>query len=186
MLEPTGNLVHYEMKLGRMAHLDSLGVTLGTARAGLVVIDVDPDSPARRAMGKFGGVHSLNPGNLIVKVNGAEIDSLESVQKAANDSGFEIEVRGTADAISTLELKFPSAEEKVDAVPFTGRIIFNDFEGGFFGIVTDEGERFDPTNLPDQFEKKGLRVSGRLRPRPDLVGFHMWGTFADVLEIKSK
>ena len=40
----------------------------------------------------------------------------------------------------------------------TGTIQYNDFEGGFYGIVGDNGEAYDPINLPTEFEEDGLRV----------------------------
>ena len=40
----------------------------------------------------------------------------------------------------------------------TGTIQYNDFEGGFYGIVRDNGEAYDPINLPTEFEEDGLRV----------------------------
>ena len=45
----------------------------------------------------------------------------------------------------------------------TGRIQYNDFEGGFYGIVSDDGEHYDPKNLPDDFKEDGLRVGFKLK-----------------------
>ena len=45
-----------------------------------------------------------------------------------------------------------------DYVHGTGTIQYNDFEGGFFGIVGDDGENYDPINLPTDFGEEGLRV----------------------------
>jgi len=40
----------------------------------------------------------------------------------------------------------------------TGAIIFLDFEGGFYGILSDDGEHYDPVNLSKEFQVDGLRV----------------------------
>ncbi len=40
----------------------------------------------------------------------------------------------------------------------TGTIVYLNFEGGFYGIIADNGEHYDPINLPSEFKKDGLRV----------------------------
>jgi len=72
----------------------------------------------------------------------------------------------------------------------TGTIVFNDFEGGFYGIVADfpvpkyPTNHLDPINLPPEFREDGLRVWFKVRLRPDLYSFHMWGIMVEILEIK--
>jgi len=70
----------------------------------------------------------------------------------------------------------------------TGTIVFNDFEGGFYGIIADNGfgpfNKLDPINLPPEFMEDGLRVRFKAKLRPDLYSFHMWGIMAEILEIE--
>ena len=66
----------------------------------------------------------------------------------------------------------------------TGTVEYIDLEGGFYGIVSEDGRRFDPTDLAEEFRQDGLRIRFRVRPREGLVGTHMWGTLVEVLEIK--
>jgi inhibitor of cysteine peptidase len=72
----------------------------------------------------------------------------------------------------------------------TGTIVYNDFEGGFYGIETDFSipkyptNHLDPINLPQEFKEEGLRVWFKVRLRPDLFSFHMWGIMVEILEIK--
>jgi len=71
----------------------------------------------------------------------------------------------------------------------TGTIVYNDFEGGFYGIVSDFDipgypiTQLDPITLPQEFREEGLRVWFKVRLRPDLVSFHMWGILVEILEI---
>jgi inhibitor of cysteine peptidase len=71
----------------------------------------------------------------------------------------------------------------------TGTIVYNDFEGGFYGIVADffipgyPINHLDPIYLPQEFKEDGLRVCFKVRLRPDLVSFHMWGIIVEILEI---
>ena len=74
----------------------------------------------------------------------------------------------------------PSALE----VEATGTVVFVGLEGGFYGIITDEGARYDPVNLPPAFQRDGLRVRFRARILKDAAGIHMWGTPVELLHIE--
>ena len=56
----------------------------------------------------------------------------------------------------------------------TGTITYLNFEGGFWGIVGDDGERYDPINLDPEFKVEGLRVYFEA-DYSDRVSFNMWG-----------
>jgi len=71
-----------------------------------------------------------------------------------------------------------------DIVVGTGEIQFIDLEGGFYGIVSDNGEHYDPINLPSEFEEDGLRVEFKLKILENQDSIHMWGAVVEILEIK--
>ena len=71
-----------------------------------------------------------------------------------------------------------------NCVEGTGRIQYNDFEGGFYGIVSDAGEHYDPKNLPDDFKEDGLLVSFRLVVLENQVSYHMWGEVVRIINIE--
>lgn len=64
----------------------------------------------------------------------------------------------------------------------TGTVKHQGIEGGFWGIVGDDGQNYDPTNLTPEFQKEGLRVSFMAVPATNQMSIHMWGT---IVEIKS-
>lgn len=66
----------------------------------------------------------------------------------------------------------------------TGTVVFNDLEGGFWGIVADDGKRYDPLNLDKEFQVSGLRVRFEAKPRRDVIGFHMWGVAVELVRIE--
>jgi len=66
----------------------------------------------------------------------------------------------------------------------TGTVHHVDLEGGFYGIVTDDGQHLDPVNLPKEFQKDGLRLEARVVPLRDRVSAHMWGTPVRIIEFK--
>jgi len=58
---------------------------------------------------------------------------------------------------------------------FEGTVVWVDLEGGFFGIQGDDGDQYDPVDLPSEFAVDGLRVIVAALVLPDAVSFHMWG-----------
>ena len=66
----------------------------------------------------------------------------------------------------------------------TGVIVYNEIEGGFYGILTDDGKKYNPINLDDSFKKAGLRVRFDANVKKDMVGIHMWGQYVEILKIE--
>jgi hypothetical protein len=56
----------------------------------------------------------------------------------------------------------------------------NELEGGFWGIIADNGEKFVPTDVCEPLREDGLRVHFSGRTRPDMSGIHQWGTYLDL------
>ena len=71
-----------------------------------------------------------------------------------------------------------------DKQMITGTVRYIDLEGGFFGLIADTGQRYDPVKLPEEYKKDGLRVSFQVKQRKATVGFHMWGTIVEIIKIE--
>jgi hypothetical protein len=67
-----------------------------------------------------------------------------------------------------------------------GTIRYMDLEGGFYGIVADSGERYDPVNLPAGYRKDGLRVRFQVKEKKGMVGIHMWGKIVEIVKIEKQ
>jgi hypothetical protein len=65
----------------------------------------------------------------------------------------------------------------------TGTVTWVPLEGGFFGIVADDGKRYDPLNLPAEFAQDGMRVGFTAKTDPDMASFHMWGTIVSIIDM---
>ncbi len=78
----------------------------------------------------------------------------------------------------------PSPLENRSIINRTGTVRFNPIEGGFYGIESDTGERYDPINLHKEFQVDGLRVRFEGRKREDMASFHMWGTLIEIIKIE--
>ncbi len=76
----------------------------------------------------------------------------------------------------------------------SGTIVYNDFEGGFYGILADVGQyyddhlinRYNPTNLPEEFKEIGKRVTFTAVLRTDLYSIEMWGPPIDIISISNE
>lgn len=55
-----------------------------------------------------------------------------------------------------------------------GTVKYLSFEGGFYGIVGDDGRHYDPLNMPQEFRVDGLRVRFTANKTGN-VSVHMWG-----------
>ncbi len=70
-----------------------------------------------------------------------------------------------------------------DIVSGAGTVRYVDLEGGFYGIVADDGVRYLPDSLDEAFREDGVRVRFRLQLREDAVTAQMWGTPVTVVDI---
>lgn len=66
----------------------------------------------------------------------------------------------------------------------TGTVTYIDLEGGFYGIVADDGTHYLPLDLDPAFAQDGLRVRFTLRP-VDVATIQQWGTPAEVVSIET-
>lgn len=63
---------------------------------------------------------------------------------------------------------------------YKGVIVFLGFEGGFYGIISEDGNDYDPINLPRAFQREGLRVKFDGKIRTDMASTHMWGHIFEI------
>lgn len=74
--------------------------------------------------------------------------------------------------------------DKEGVISMTGTVRFVDLEGGFYGIVADDGNHYDPINLDKKFQVEGMRVRFEAKTRKDVATYHMWGTPIEIIKIE--
>jgi len=75
--------------------------------------------------------------------------------------------------------------EKHGIVNGTGTVVLIDLEGGFYGIVGDDGDHYDPlSSLPQEYAVDGLHIYFSVSICEDCASFHMWGYVVEVIFIK--
>ena len=77
-------------------------------------------------------------------------------------------------------------EEADKPLSYSGKVIHVQLEGGFYGIIADDGSKYDPINLKKEFQEDGLRVTIVARPKPGMGGFHMWGSYIEIISIEKE
>jgi hypothetical protein len=66
----------------------------------------------------------------------------------------------------------------------TGTIKYVNLEGGFYGIVSDNGQKLDPVNLKNEFKKDGLRIKFVYSLKKNGVNIHQWGKIIEIISIR--
>ncbi len=69
-------------------------------------------------------------------------------------------------------------------VNFTATVRYIDIEGGFWGLISSEGEKYEPQALDSKYHKDGLKVRAKVRIIKDAVGFRMWGEQIEIIDIE--
>lgn len=65
-------------------------------------------------------------------------------------------------------------------------VSYIDLEGGFYGIITDEGEHHEPVNLHVDYQVDGLRISYTYKTLQNVGSYRMWGMPIEILEIREQ
>ncbi len=93
---------------------------------------------------------------------------------------------GTREPEPTPQVGSDAVEPPADSRLIRGTVQHIPLEGGFYGIVAEDGRRYDPINLPEAFRQDGLEVACRIRTVPDRASFHMWGQLVEIIEIRRR
>jgi hypothetical protein len=73
-----------------------------------------------------------------------------------------------------------------DKIETVGTVRFISLEGGFYGIIADDGTRYEPVELKEEFRIDGLRVRFTARPADEQVSFRMWGQRIEILTMEKR
>jgi hypothetical protein len=68
----------------------------------------------------------------------------------------------------------------------TGTITHVELEGGFYGIIADNGERYFPLNLDQPYQVNDLKVRIEGKIRKNVMTMTMWGTPFEILKIERR
>lgn len=72
-----------------------------------------------------------------------------------------------------------------NTITFFGEVRYVELEGGFFGIVTDDGTKFFPQYLDNNFKQDGLNVRVTALLQEEVFGIQMWGAPIQIVNIQA-
>ena len=70
-----------------------------------------------------------------------------------------------------------------DTITIIGMVVHKNLEGGFFAIDGDDGSKYNPIGLPEDFQKNGLKVKVVARLKTDAMSIHMYGSIIEIVDI---
>jgi hypothetical protein len=133
----------------------------------------------------------LNTRNLLL-LNPRTIE--QAIKKeVAYQLGFFVRDYLRANPKQTEEINETKKEEIIAKTPIsqqqnepmiTGTVLDIPIEGGFYGLLADDGRKYDPENLPEEFKQNGLRVKFKVNPKKGMASIHMWGTIVEIVKIE--
>lgn len=65
-------------------------------------------------------------------------------------------------------------------ITIIGKVVYENLEGGFWGIKDEKGNNWLPVNMPEQLKHKGKKVE-IIAERVEMMGIAMWG---ETIKIK--
>ena len=80
----------------------------------------------------------------------------------------------------------PSVSSSTGTTEITGTIVYLNLEGGVYVIRGDDGQTYNPSNLPEKYQKDGLTVSVIARTKTDAIGIHMVGPIIEIVDISAR
>lgn len=66
----------------------------------------------------------------------------------------------------------------------SGQVVFRDKDGGFYGILTDNGAQLEPINLDARFKTDGARITIKGKLDSSRLGSHSWGNPVEIVNVR--
>ncbi|MFW6324533.1 MAG: hypothetical protein ACOC0U_05655 [Desulfovibrionales bacterium] len=73
-----------------------------------------------------------------------------------------------------------------DQFQIIGTVVHVPLEGGFYGLVDQHGNKFDPVNLPPSFQREKIPIQATLTDAENRMSLRMWGRMVRILEIRRR
>ena len=77
----------------------------------------------------------------------------------------------------------PSISPKGEGMMLQGTVRYLNLEGGFWGIVADNGQKILPKNLPQEYRKDGIRLSFTAQEITGMMTIQQWGKLSNLSDI---
>lgn len=110
---------------------------------------------------------------------GCSFSSVENPKEQSNGP-----VASTDNSNQTAENSDKNAKDKiVKHLQLNGTILYQQLEGGFFGFISDSGDKYLPIGLATQFKQNGLKVKLVATKIEDIVTTQQFGQSIKVIQV---
>jgi hypothetical protein len=75
-------------------------------------------------------------------------------------------------------------KKEAKQMTLTGKISYQEFEGGFYGFIANNGDKYTPSGLKNEYRKNGLIVEMKCQAMEGMATTKQFGKLVKVLEIK--
>ena len=84
----------------------------------------------------------------------------------------------------TVSIEEQSVDAKESSQVITATVTFIDLEGGFYGLMTEDGKKLLPSNLPREFHTDGTVIQFHAMPVKDMQTIQQWGVLVELKDVK--
>lgn len=93
-------------------------------------------------------------------------------------------VNSQLDTPDNMMAKKPQISQPKGIVMKQGTVRYLNLEGGFWGIINDDGSHLLPQNLAKKYRKDGLRLSYKAQEVKGMMTIQQWGTLSTLSDIE--
>lgn len=120
------------------------------------------DKPAEQTSSQTSTAQAIT-----AEINPLNMDKRESQQQQAAKQG----------------VNKPSISPKGEGMMLQGTVRYLNLEGGFWGIIADNGQKILPKNLPQEYRKDGIRLSFTAQEITGMMTIQQWGKLSNLSDI---
>lgn len=129
---------------------------------------------------------------MLIKKTRNKIKCLLGLLVIVNVSGCDSNTNSSDTISKPSQVSKPTSEMKVvknineakQHMILKGQILHQQMEGGFYGFIAENGDKYMPTGLQKKFRKNGLIVELKVELMPDTITTQQFGEVIKILEIK--
>jgi len=125
------------------------------------------DKPAEQTSSQTSTPQTSTPQASTAEINPVNMDKRESQQQQAAKQG----------------VNKPSISPKGEGMMLQGTVRYLNLEGGFWGIIADNGQKILPKNLPQEYHKDGIRLSFTAQEITGMMTIQQWGKLSNLSDI---
>lgn len=109
-------------------------------------------------------------------------------QNSSDEAPAEFDASKTSSNITTKALAendtINKGQQDKNKMTLTGQVLYQDFEGGFYGFIAKNGDKYQPIGLGKAYRQHGLVIQIEAHEMPDMASTQQFGKIIKVLSVK--